>query len=707
MSEPLRVLLLEDRPADAELILHELRRAGYEPVATRVETKQEFLAGLGPELDVILADYNLPQFDAMGALHLVRESGLDVPFIIVSGSIGEELAVSGIKLGAADYLIKDRLARLGQSVAHAIEQRRLRRENEQAEAALRQAEARYRTLVEQIPAVTYVDAINEASSTMYVSPQVERIVGYPADEWMHTPDMWAKLLHPDDREWVMDEHVRTNETFEPFTAEYRVFHRDGSVVWIRDEALVVRSEDGDPRFWQGVWLDITERKRAEEQIAFLAYHDKLTGLPNRAMFEELLDLALARARRRGESVAVLYLDLDNFKLVNDSLGHAAGDELLAQTAARLKDVARETDIVARQGGDEFMLLMSDLPNEHRWDHPDPIQTAESVAKRIQDTLRVPFILAETEFYVSASIGISVFPQHAEDHQSLLRDADSAMYQSKRWRRGAHVVYASEAGDPLSELSFNTQLRRAVEHNHWILHYQPLIGLRDGATIGVEALIRWKDPGGELILPGMFIGLAEDLGLSEAIGDWVLDEVCMQAKRFDEAGLDLTTTFNISPRQLRRKNLVRRVISAVENARIDPSKMVIEITEATAMTDPDRTEEILWDLHSSGIRLAIDDFGIGYSNLSRLKHLPVDILKIDRSFVGDLAFDQDARSIVTAIIQLASALGLEPLAEGIETEDQCRFLVERDCPLGQGYLFSRPLPAADIMQRLAGSPAGSG
>jgi diguanylate cyclase (GGDEF)-like protein/PAS domain S-box-containing protein len=707
MSNPLRVLLLEDRPGDAELILHELRRSGYDPTATRVETKQEFLENLGSELDVILADFNLPQFDALSALQLVRDSGLDVPFIIVSGSIGEELAVSGIKLGAADYLMKDRLARLGQSVAHALQQRRLRQENGQAEAALREAEARYRTLVEQIPAVTYIDAFDEPSSTMYISPQIEKIVGYSADEWRYTPDIWLKLLHPDDREWVLSEHARTNETLDPFTAEYRLLHRDGSVVWVRDEALMVRNEQGEPQFWQGVLLDVTERKRAEEQIAFLAYHDKLTNLPNRAMFEELLDLALARARRRNECVAVLYLDLDNFKLVNDSLGHAAGDELLAQTAARLREVARETDIVARQGGDEFMLLMSDLPDEHRPGLPDPVQAAESVARRIQDSLRVPFILAETEFYVSASIGISVFPQHAEDHQTLLRNADSAMYQSKRWRRGAHVVYASEAEDPLSELSFNTQLRRAVEHHHWALHYQPLIGLRDGATIGVEALLRWKDPSGELILPGMFIPLAEDLGLSEAIGDWVLEEACVQAGRWKEAGLDLTTTFNISPRQLRRKNLAKRVISAVENARIDPSKMVVEITETTAMTDPERTQEILWDLHSSGLRLAIDDFGIGYSNLSRLKRLPVDILKIDRSFVGDLAFDQDARSIVTAIIQLATNLGLVSLAEGIETEEQCRFLTERNCRLGQGFLFSRAVPAEEIIERMAGSAAGSG
>jgi diguanylate cyclase (GGDEF)-like protein/PAS domain S-box-containing protein len=707
MSTPLRLLLLEDRSTDAELILYELRRAGYDPVATRAETKEEFQAGLSPELDIILADYNLPQFDAISALQLLKESGLDVPFIIISGSIGEELAVSGIKLGAADYLIKDRLARLGQAVAHALEQHHLRQNTGRAEAARREAEDRYRTLVEQIPAVTYIDAIDDPSSTVYISPQIEKIVGYSADEWIETPDIWLKLVHPDDREWVTAEHDRTNQSFEPFRAEYRMLHRDGSVVWIRDEALLMRSEQGEPRFWQGVLLDITERKRAEEQIAFLAFHDKLTNLPNRAMFEELLDLALARARRRGESVAVLYMDLDNFKLVNDSLGHAAGDVLLAQMADRLREVARATDIVARQGGDEFMLLMSDLPGNQRPGLPDPVQVAESVASRIQDSLRVPFILADTEFYISASIGISVFPQHADDHETLLRNADSAMYQSKRWRRGAHVVYASEAGDPLSELSFNTQLRRAVERQHWVLHYQPLIGLRSGETRGVEALLRWKDPSGEIILPGMFIPLAEELGLSEAIGDWVLDEVCRQASVWKDAGLDLTTTFNVSPRQLRRKNLVKRVSSAVENVRIDPSKIVIEITEATAMTDPDRTEEILWDLHSGGFRMAIDDFGIGYSNLSRLKRLPVDILKIDRSFIGDLPADQDASSIVTAIIQLATNLGLESLAEGIETEQQCRFLTERDCRLGQGFLFSRAVPPENIIESLAVSGVASG
>jgi len=445
-----------------------------------------------------------------------------------------------------------------------------------------------------------------------------------------------------------------------------------------------------------------ERKRSEGQVAFMAHHDALTSLPNRAMFEELLELALARARRQDLACAVLFLDLDNFKLVNDSLGHAAGDELLVQLAERLREATRDTDLVARQGGDEFLVLLADIEKESETPLPEGTDAvslvAESVAVRIVQSLEAPFTLGGEEFYTSSSIGISMFPKDAQDSRSILKNADAAMYRSKKAAPAGYVVYSSEASDPLGKLSMTTRLRKAVESQHWVLHYQPIVDLDTAEMSGVEALIRWQDPNGGIIPPGDFIPLAEEMGLIVAIGDWVMGEICRQSKAWREEGLDTKISFNLSPRQLWQPEMVEKVLSHLASADVDPGQVVVEITESSAMTDPERTQRILWDLHARGVRLAIDDFGTGYSSLSRLKHMPVHTLKIDRSFVMDLPEDQDAGNMVAAIIQLAHSLGMSPLAEGIETQKQWDFLVAKGCQLGQGFYFSRPIPASEILER---------
>jgi diguanylate cyclase (GGDEF)-like protein/PAS domain S-box-containing protein len=336
-------------------------------------------------------------------------------------------------------------------------------ERKVAEQRLRAAEARYRALVEQIPAVTYIDAIDESSSTIYMSPQIESILGYPADEWLRDPKLWPKLLHPDDRERVLAANARTNRTGEGFREEYRLLTRDGRVVWLRDEATLMRDEIGRPEFWQGLMVDITERKQTEEQIEFLAYHDKLTGLPNRAMFENALELAVARARRHGHSVAVIYMDVDNFKQVNDSLGHAGGDELLREIASRLRAAVRETDVVARHGGDEFLVLLADLEAVSTGsEDPAPSELAEGLAVRIHRELGRPFVLSGGEFFVSASVGISLFPDDAGDERELMRYADAAMYGSKKGGPGRHLRFSRDMPEPPDRLSFANRLHKAVK-----------------------------------------------------------------------------------------------------------------------------------------------------------------------------------------------------------------------------------------------------
>jgi diguanylate cyclase (GGDEF)-like protein/PAS domain S-box-containing protein len=568
----------------------------------------------------------------------------------------------------------------------------------EAQAELQQAKTKYGALVEQIPAIVYVDVADEDMSTTYVSPQIQQILGYSAQEYIDDPQLWEHILHPDDRENAMATYLRGRESGDPFVFEYRLLARDGRTVWFRDSAIVLTDAQGRPEHIQGVMLDITDRKAAEERIAFLAYHDKVTGLPNRTMFDELLGLALARAKRHDLGVVVVTVDLDDFKLVNDSLGHQAGDAILMQLAQRLSDATRETDLVARPGGDEFLLLLADLdraPAGHGG-HESVSVAAESVALRIQEALRTPFTVGDTELYITASLGISVFPDDAADGPTLLKNAETAMFRSKRSGPGGYVLHAKDDADSIVRLSLSTRLRRAVEQEQWMLHYQPLIDLKTAGMTGVEALIRWPEPNGGLVPPGDFIPLAEEMGLIEAIGSWVIDEVCRQGRAWREAGLELDISFNLSPRQLFLDDIVDRIVDPILGSRMDPSKVTVEITESTAMTNPDRTLGILHELHARGLRLAIDDFGTGYSSLARLRYMPVDVLKIDRSFVRELDRDEQNASMVSAMVALASNLGMTPLAEGIETENEWRALVERGCERGQGYFFSRPVPADEIL-----------
>jgi diguanylate cyclase (GGDEF)-like protein/PAS domain S-box-containing protein len=560
------------------------------------------------------------------------------------------------------------------------------------------AQQKYGALVEQIPAIVYVDVADDEMSTSYVSPQIHDLLGITPEEYVADPDLWTRHLHPDDRDLAVTTYLEGRESGEPFTFEYRLLARDGHVVWFSDSAIVLRDAEGAAKLVHGVMLDITDRKAAEEQLAYLAYHDKLTGLPNRTMFDELSEHAIARARRNGLGVAVLHIDLDDFKLVNDSLGHDAGDALIMELTERLREATRDTDLISRPGGDEFLLLLSDI------DRTPPVPggadgemvVAESITTRIHQSLQVPFVLAGNEVYASASIGVSLFPSDADDATTLTKHAEAAMHRSKKAGPGGYAMHVDGDADALSRLSLTTRLRKAVENETWALHYQPLVSLADGSMIGVEALIRWMEPNGGIVPPGEFIPLAEEMGLIEAIGDWVVEEMGRQDQLWRADGLELEIGFNLSPRQMWQPDLVDKIVTSLDRAGMDPTKVVVEITESTAMTDPERTQRILFDLHDRGLQLAIDDFGTGYSSLARLKHLPVDILKIDRSFVRDVDNDPDAASMVSAMIALASNLGMTALAEGIETEGEWRFLADRGCPLGQGFYFSKPVLPADIL-----------
>ncbi|MGZ5292831.1 MAG: putative bifunctional diguanylate cyclase/phosphodiesterase [Actinomycetota bacterium] len=581
-------------------------------------------------------------------------------------------------------------------------------ERDLADQTRRFTEEQYRSMVEHGPAVTYIDGPDETASTLFISPQVEELLGYTPEEWTSDPGLWPRLLHPDDQARAISENERHNETGEPFRLEYRMFHKDGHVVWVHDEATIVRDGRGMPRFSHGVMMDISERKQAEDRVAFLTYHDSLTSLPSRSMFEELLELSIARARRHDDAVAVVCVDIDDFRLVNDSLGHQQGDDLLKMVADRLREATRETDLVARRGGDQFLMLLSDLERESAGEMDGAILRAEGAAQRVQEALAAPFVVTGTELYVSVSMGISLFPQDAEDAGSLQRNAEAAMYESKKAGPAGFVVSSLGAFDSAAKLQFVTRLRKAVESQRWTLHYQPVVELDTGVMRGVEALIRWIEPDGTMVPPNEFIPLAEELGLIELIGDWVVRELVYQAVAWRELDMQLEIGFNLSPRQFWQPDLAERVLSRIVDGGVDPSTVLVEVTETSAMMDPDRAQQVLWGLHEGGLRIAIDDFGTGYSSLSRLREMPVDVLKIDRSFVRDLDSDPQAASIVSAFLQLASGLEMETLAEGIETEAELAFLREHGCRLGQGFLFARPVPPEEIIAYAFGGvplPAG--
>jgi diguanylate cyclase (GGDEF)-like protein/PAS domain S-box-containing protein len=610
-----------------------------------------------------------------------------VPIVTATGWWG----VAAIELVRAGAFADEHAAGLrgfAAAVADAVDRERLAAERSMFDDL-------YRTIVERGPLINYIDAPNEGASSVYISPQIESLLGYTAEEWRADADLWPRILHPDDRARALAENARHNETGEPFRLEYRLIHRNGKVVWVYDEARVERDADGKVIYSHGVMLDITARKLADEQVAFHTYHDELTGLPSREMFEELAELSVARAARHDGAVAVLAVDLMDFRLVNDSLGRRAGDQLLVAVAERLREATRETDLVARRAGDQFLLLLADLDVEDAG--PDAaVLRAEAAAERVHSSLRSPFVVDGTEVYLAAAIGVGLFPRDADDAASLQRNAETAMFDAKRAGGTRFVLSGGDDADSGARLHFVSRLRKAVEAQRWTLHYQPVIDLADGRMVGVEALIRWIEPDGTIVPPNEFIPLAEELGLIERIGDWVVSELTYQVAAWRELDIDIEVGFNLSPRQFWQPDLARRIRQEFQLGGVDPERVLVEVTETSAMMDPDRAQEVLRELTDAGFAIAIDDFGTGYSSLSRLRTMPVRVLKIDRSFVSNVHEDRQAASIVSAFLELANGLDLITLAEGIETAEELAFLRERGCRLGQGFYFSKAVPPEEII-----------
>jgi diguanylate cyclase (GGDEF)-like protein/PAS domain S-box-containing protein len=546
-----------------------------------------------------------------------------------------------------------------------------------------------RTLVANVPGAIYRCEMTRDWDMRFISAEIVRITGYPAEEFIDSRvRTYASVIHPDDRvrvEEVVEECVGRGQ---PFVVEYRVVHRDGGERWVHEQGRAVTETDGSERFLDGAIFDISERKRLEQQIEHLAYHDALTDLPNRALFHDQVTLALARGRRSGLSAAVLFIDLDDFKAVNDSLGHAIGDQLLCEVARRLAATMRETDVVARQSGDEFLVLLADIAGP-------PAPAAEQTAQRISRALEDRVELANAELHIGGSIGISTWSGGAQTAEDLIKAADTAMYRAKRAARGTDIGPLDEPRDAGRRLSLASRLRQAIDGEQFELHYQPLVDLATGHMHGAEALIRWHDPHQGLVEPAEFIPLAERTGLIVPISDWVIDQACRDAVAWESAGLDIYVSINL-PTRFWQPDAMRSVLETVESFGVSPARLMIEVTESAAMRRPEDSETMIGALRDQGLRVAIDDFGTGHSSLARINQLAINTLKIDRSFVRGITEERGTGVLVAGIVQLARTLGLEPLAEGVETDGQRAFLIERECAMGQGFLFSPAVPASELV-----------
>jgi len=558
-------------------------------------------------------------------------------------------------------------------------------ERKAAEEAVRAAELKYRSLFEN--AMEGIFQADLQGRIVDANPAMSRIFGYRSPEEL-VRDLSDENVTLFEEDGSRDEFISLlMDKGEVLDFESQICRKDDTVIWINQNARAVRDQAGEVLFYEGSVEDVTERKEAHKRLEYQAFHDPLTGLPNRPLFLDHLKLAMSRGLRRSDYIyAVLYMDLDRFKIINDSLGHSIGDELLETVARKLEICVRDVDTIARFGGDEFAVLLEDLaaPRE-----------AIKIAKRILEEISTPFMLGGYVVHTSASIGIVLNTEGYATPDLVLRDADTAMYRAKELGKARFKVFTQKMHDQAMRLlEMETELRKAVERGEFTVHYQPVIDLENGTLAGFEALVRWVHPDLGTILPGEFIPLAEDTGLIFPIGEWVFRTVCRQLCAWQErfpGSPFVRVSVNLSPKQFIQPGLVAMIQDIIQETGADPQKLTMEITESVLMNNAVAAVDMLAKLKRLGLELSIDDFGTGYSSLSYLRQFPVDILKVDRSFVKGFDTDNESQAIVKSVVGLARNLGLAVIAEGVDKPEQVMALRDLGCNYAQGFLFSRAIP----------------
>ena len=692
-SRPSRLLIVDDNEMNRDMLARRLARKGY--VIGLADSARDLLPRVKEDgIDLLLLDIEMPEVSGLDALQSLRQSysPTDLPIIMVTAKNQSDDIVKALEMGANDYLTKPidfpvALARISTQLSH-----------KNAQEALRESEERY-----ALAARGANDGLwdwNLLTGAVYFSPRWKAMLGFQENEIEDRLEEWLDRIHDADRDRVKQEIDAHQKGLTPhFESEHRLLHKDGGFRWMLSRGLAVHDATGKTLRMAGSQTDITERKVS----------DPLTGLPNRLLFIDRLGRLIRHSKRHKDHLfAVLFLDLDGFKMINDSLGHLIGDQLLVGVAARLEKCLRSSDTVARLGetftvarlgGDEFTILLDDIK--------EPAD-ANRAAERLMKALAPPFVLAGKEIFTSISIGIAMSNTAYEEPEDLLRDADTAMYRAKSLGKARFEVFdADMRASVMARLQLETDMRRALERHEFRNVYQPIVALDSGRIVGFEALMRWQHPTRGMIGPEEFIFVAEETGLIRDLGWWSLREACRQMSTWrtrSKAYLDLTMSVNVSAKQLLQPHLVDEMSKLLRETALPPEALKLEITESAVMADPAAAAEMLQHIKSLGVRLAIDDFGTGYSSLSYLHRFPLDTLKIDRSFISGAVDGSEGMEIARTIMPMAKNLRLDVVAEGVETIEQVGLLRRLQCKYAQGYYFSKPLAPEEVPPLLAEEPS---
>jgi diguanylate cyclase (GGDEF)-like protein/PAS domain S-box-containing protein len=691
-----RLVVVDDDEAFRMSLCDLLESQGYPPPVSCAGARDLISLLMEAPYDLVLLDLCMPDLSGLDVLRMLRQAKLEVAVVVVSGDRVMESVIGALRLGANDYVRKPYAPEM---LLHTIEtvlrRHDLEKSHRQMAAQLERSERMHRFLVNTSPDLIFT--LDEQHNFSFVSERVGQLVGCGAEE-LEGQSFLSIVFDEDlERTRYMLDRVARGEC----STELRFVSRDQSCYRHFDVKLIpVEFSELSPFSGKGrqcgVYVlarDISEKKLADDHLAYLAYHDVLTGLPNRALFRDRVGLAMVQAKRSGMKAATMFIDLDRFKLANDTFGHQQGDELLKEVARRLQDSLRETDTLARIGGDEFMVLLPGIRSSE--------DAARVAAKLVGDMAR-PYLISNNEVFLTASIGISIWPEDGDDIETLMRHADLAMYHVKSSGKNNFGFFSSTMGQASSRrLSFENEVRHGFEDQQFELYYQPQVDSQTRQVVGLEALIRWQHPLKGLVSPGNFIPVIEEIGLMPALTNWVLETACRDLRRWWDRGFDVQRmSINVSPAVLDNDDFNGRLVGTLSKYSIPHANFEIEITENIFVGDRQKVTDCLLRISQKGIRIAIDDFGTQYSSLSYLRYLPVSTLKIDQSFVREIERVDDSSPIVRAIIAIAAGLGLNVVAEGVETEVQAEFLRSLGCREMQGYLYGRPLPVDKLELLLA-------
>ncbi len=700
--EGAKLLVVDDEPLLRDSLCAILRRGGYQVQASA--SGQDALAALmAGGIDLILLDLHLGDIDGLDLLGMIRGASINTAVIVISGDSMVESAIGALRLGASDYLRKPyEVEVLLHAVARVIQRQRLERTNAEIARQLEQSESLHRFLVEASPDLIFT--LDDQLRFTFVNDRAVELTGYAPRELIG--QALVSVVLPQDAEKLLYSLQRADSGQR--NVDFRIFrngempeerHFDAVLVPARFNTLGNGAAGGFNSLIYGIARDVTARKSAEDRLAHLAYHDVLTGLPNRALFCDRLGLSMVQARRAGSRVAVMFVDLDRFKLANDTFGHLKGDDLLRQVAARLQRGLRETDTLARLGGDEFIVLLTGL---------NVPEDAGIVAHKLVSDMAAPFLIDGAEVFLTASIGISIFPRDGEDIETLVRHADIAMYHVKSQGKNGFGYFLPDMGEVSSRrFALENEVRRAIDQDQFDLFYQPQVDSESRRVIGCEALIRWHHPSRGLVAAGSFLQVVEEIGLMTSLTYWVIERACRDLSAWRVAGLEVPRmAVNISPAVLENDDFGERLVTLLDRYGVPQGAFEIELTENVFIADQQTVSTRLAALADRGIRIAIDDFGTQYSSLSYLRNLPVDTIKIDQCFVREIEQGKEDSTIIRAIVAIAAGLGLHVVAEGVETSLQASFLRTVGAREMQGFLFGRPMLREDFTRLLGADVAAA-